>query len=40
MSAFDGSSDEAESVAKLRRAVDIGVTFVDSAEPYGPFEKE
>lgn len=40
MSAFYGSSDEAESVAKLRHAVDIGVTFIDRAELYGPFENE
>ena len=40
MSAFYGASDEAESIATLRRAVDLGVTFIDTAEAYGPFENE
>ncbi|WP_373692957.1 aldo/keto reductase [Agromyces silvae] len=40
MSAFYGSSDETESIATLRRAVDLGVTFIDTAEAYGPFENE
>jgi len=40
MSAFYGSSDEKESIATLRHAVDTGVTFIDTAEAYGPFENE
>lgn len=40
MSAYYGPSDEAESIATLRHAVDIGVTFIDTAEAYGPFENE
>jgi aryl-alcohol dehydrogenase-like predicted oxidoreductase len=40
MSAFYGSSDETESIATLRHAVDIGVNFIDTAEAYGPFEYE
>ena len=40
MSAFYGSSDEKESIATLRHAVDIGVDFIDTAEAYGPFENE
>lgn len=40
MSAFYGPSDEAECVATLRHAVDRGVTFIDTAEAYGPFENE
>ncbi|MFI2704952.1 aldo/keto reductase [Cellulosimicrobium composti] len=40
MSAFYGPTDEAEAVATLRHAVDAGVTFVDTAEAYGPFENE
>jgi aryl-alcohol dehydrogenase-like predicted oxidoreductase len=40
MSAFYGASDEAESIATLRHAVDRGVTFIDTAEAYGPFENE
>lgn len=40
MSAFYGPSDEKESIATLRHALDIGVTFIDTAEAYGPFENE
>ncbi|WP_402465974.1 aldo/keto reductase [Isoptericola aurantiacus] len=40
MSAFYGPTDEAEAIATLRHAVDIGVTFIDTAEAYGPFENE
>lgn len=40
MSAFYGGSDEKESIATLRHAVDRGVTFIDTAEAYGPFENE
>ena len=40
MSAYYGASDEAESIATLRHAVDLGVTFIDTAEAYGPFENE
>ncbi|MFE6236552.1 aldo/keto reductase [Cellulosimicrobium sp. NPDC057862] len=40
MSAFYGPTDEAEAVATLRHAVDVGVTFLDTAEAYGPFENE
>ncbi|MFD3521945.1 aldo/keto reductase [Streptomyces sp. NPDC058653] len=40
MSAFYGTSDEKESIATLRHAVDRGVTFIDTAEAYGPFENE
>lgn len=40
MSAYYGESDEAESIATLRHAVDVGVTFIDTAEAYGPFENE
>ena len=32
--------DEAESLRTLRRAVDLGVTFFDTAEVYGPFHNE
>ncbi len=32
--------DENESVATIRRALDLGVTFFDTAEIYGPFENE
>lgn len=40
MSAYYGTSDEQESIATLRHAVDTGVTFIDTAEAYGPFENE
>jgi aryl-alcohol dehydrogenase-like predicted oxidoreductase len=40
MNAFYGPSDEQESIATLRHALDIGVSFIDTAEAYGPFENE
>jgi aryl-alcohol dehydrogenase-like predicted oxidoreductase len=40
MSAFYGGRDEAESVATLERAVDLGVTFFDTADVYGFGENE
>lgn len=40
MNAFHGPSDEQESIATLQHAVDIGVTFIDTAEAYGPFTNE
>lgn len=40
MSAYYGASDEAESIATLRHALDVGVNFIDTAEAYGPFENE
>src|SRR5215212_2973325 len=35
MSAFYGSDDERESVATLERALELGVTFWDTAQMYG-----
>ena len=32
--------DEAESIATLHRAIDLGITFFDTAEAYGPFTNE
>jgi aryl-alcohol dehydrogenase-like predicted oxidoreductase len=32
--------DEAESIATIHRAIDLGVTFFDTAEAYGPFANE
>jgi len=40
MSEFYGKADEAESVATLRRAVELGTTFFDTADMYGPFTNE
>ena len=35
-----GPADETESIATLQRALDIGVTFFDTAEVYGPYRNE
>lgn len=35
MSEFYGPRDDAQSMATLHRAIDLGVTFLDSAETYG-----
>lgn len=40
MSQSYGPADEAESVATLHRAIDLGCTFLDTAEVYGPFKNE
>ncbi|MER7773029.1 aldo/keto reductase [Kitasatospora sp. NPDC096140] len=40
MSAFYGSTDEAESLATIHRALERGVTLLDTAESYGPFINE
>jgi aryl-alcohol dehydrogenase-like predicted oxidoreductase len=40
MSAFYGSTDADESIATIRRAVDLGITFLDTAELYGPYANE
>jgi aryl-alcohol dehydrogenase-like predicted oxidoreductase len=40
MSAFYGSTDAEESTATIRRAIDLGVTFLDTAELYGPHDNE
>jgi aryl-alcohol dehydrogenase-like predicted oxidoreductase len=40
MSDFYGPRDEAESVATLHRALELGVTFLDTADIYGPFVNE
>jgi aryl-alcohol dehydrogenase-like predicted oxidoreductase len=40
MSEFYGAADEAASIATLHRAVDIGITFLDTADMYGPFTNE
>lgn len=40
MSQFYGAADETESVATLHRALELGVTLIDTAEVYGPFDNE
>jgi aryl-alcohol dehydrogenase-like predicted oxidoreductase len=35
MSEFYGTTDEGEAVATIRRALDVGVTFLDTADMYG-----
>ncbi len=35
MSEFYGSGDEAESIATIHRAIELGVTFLDTADMYG-----
>lgn len=40
MSDFYGPRDEAEAIATIHRAVDLGVNFLDTADVYGPFTNE
>jgi aryl-alcohol dehydrogenase-like predicted oxidoreductase len=40
MSDFYGPRDEAESIATIHRALDLGVTMLDTADVYGPHANE
>ena len=40
MSAFYGGADEAQSISVIHRALDLGVTLLDTAEMYGPHTNE
>ncbi len=40
MSEFYGAGDDDESVAVIHRALDLGCTFLDTADMYGPFTNE
>src|ERR1700755_1740422 len=40
MSQSYGPADEMESIATLHRSLELGCTFLDTAEVYGPFANE
>ena len=40
MSEFYGAGDEKESMATIHRAIELGITFLDTADMYGPFTNE
>ncbi len=40
MSEFYGTTDESEAVTTIHRALDLGVTLLDTADMYGPFTNE
>src|SRR6478735_9162900 len=40
MSEFYGSGDEDEAIATIHRATELGITFLDTADMYGPFTNE
>jgi len=40
MSAFYGTTDDAEGVETIRRALELGVDFIDTAQLYGPLTNE
>jgi aryl-alcohol dehydrogenase-like predicted oxidoreductase len=40
MSGHYGAADEAESVRTIHRALELGVTLIDTAEVYGPYHNE
>jgi len=40
MSEFYGTGDEQQGIETIQRALDLGVTFLDTADMYGPFTNE
>src|ERR1700722_6356037 len=40
MSEFYSGRDEAESIATVHRALDLGITMLDTADVYGPYTNE
>jgi len=37
---YGEDASEAESIATIHRALDLGITFFDTAQVYGPFQNE
>ena len=40
MSEFYGDGDDAESIATIHRSIELGMTFLDTADMYGPHKNE